>query len=94
MLAEGDLCRICDDHLRPNHPTTRKEIMRNHKRLITLAMAALSLQFLASCFTYKREETTTPAPAVVTVPPTTTSETTTTTTTDGGTTRRSTTTNY
>jgi hypothetical protein len=55
--------------------------MRNHKRLITLAMAALSLQFLASCFTYKKEETTTPAPAVVTVPPATTSETTTSTTT-------------
>ena len=43
--------------------------MRNKKRLITLAMAAVSLQFLASCFTYKKEETTTPAPAVVTVPP-------------------------
>ena len=82
--------------------TARKEIMRNRKKLLTFAMAALSLQLLASCFTYKKEETstpapaivTTPAPAVVTVPPTTTSETTTTTTTDDGTTRRSTTTNY
>ncbi len=67
--------------------------MKNRKRMITLAMAALSLQFMASCFTYKKEETTAPAPAVVTVPPTTTSQTTTTTT-DDGTVRRSTTTNY
>jgi hypothetical protein len=59
--------------------------MKNHKRLITLAMVALSLQFLASCFSYKKEETTSPAPAVVTVPaPTTTESTTTTTTTDEG----------
>ena len=59
--------------------------MRKHKRLMTLAMVALSLQFLASCFSYKKEETTSPSPEVVTVPaPTTTSETTTTTTTDHG----------
>jgi uncharacterized lipoprotein YajG len=74
--------------------TTRKEIMRNKKRLITMAMAAVALQFLASCFTYKKEETTSPSPTVVTEPPTTTSETTSTTTTDNGTTRRSTTTSY
>ena len=70
--------------------------MRKHKRLMTLAMAALSLQFLASCFSYKKEETVSPEPAVVTVPaPTTTSETTTSTTSTGGDSmHRSTTTNY
>jgi len=56
--------------------------MKNRKRMMTLAIVALSLQFLASCFTYKKEETTTPAPEVVTVP-STTSETSTTTTTEG-----------
>jgi hypothetical protein len=60
--------------------------MRKHKRLMTLAMAVLSIQFLASCFSYKKEETVSPEPTVVTVPaPTTTTETTT---------HRSTTQNY
>jgi hypothetical protein len=69
--------------------------MKNRKRMVALAMAALSLQFLASCFTYRKEEPTSPAPAVVTIPPpAATSETTTTTTNDNGTVRRSTTTNY
>ena len=52
-------------------------------RIVTIAMAALAVQFLASCFSYKKEEVVTPDPAVVTAPAPVTSETTTTTTTEG-----------
>ena len=57
-------------------------LINRKSKVVTIAMAALAVQFLASCFSYKKEETVQPERTVVTSPPVT-SETTTTTTTEG-----------
>ena len=58
-------------------------LINRKSKIVTIAMAALAVQFLAGCFSYKKEEVVQPAPTVVTAPAPVTSETTTTTTTEG-----------